>query len=290
MRQICTLRTDQNVLTAFSELMDLLPATDFRTHYQHLYQPIENEYWSRWFARIYAHLFAEYGLVLLEPHIVYPYADEILSRIISKLTDLQQTFNRSTAAVAERGYKPQISPNSNVTLYTIDDGRRQPLSSTDDKYDPQHLSASVMFRPIVQDFLLPTAAYVAGPGEIAYFAQLTALYKHLDVSMPPVWPRASMTLLDPYTARLLEKSTLPAQEFICEPAPHGRQDEQLTQNQLQEISLSLRPKGKPQERVFPLLPYLVYYGKAVLTQIIEQMDVFDFRHRIVYLDSSEQRI
>jgi uncharacterized protein YllA (UPF0747 family) len=143
-----------------------------------------------------------------------------------------------------------------------------------------------MFRSIVQDFLLPTVAYVAGPGEIAYFGQLTELYKQLDVSMPVIWPRSSMTLLEPTIARLLEKSTLGQQEFFGESAPDVP-DGQLTQNQLQTIRLSFRPRGQPQERVFPLLAYLVYYGQAVLDKIIEQTDVFDFRHRIVHLPSTE---
>ncbi|NIA07582.1 MAG: bacillithiol biosynthesis BshC [Actinobacteria bacterium] len=284
-RQICTLRTDQAVLTAFNELMDLLPATEFRSPWQQLYQPQENEPWGRWFGRIYAQLFAEYGLILLEPHIVYPHAGEIFGRIFSRFGNLQQTFDSSTAALAEQGYTPQISPKSRVTLYTVRDGQRWPLTSPPADYTPADLSCSVMFRSVVQDFLLPTVAYVAGPGEIAYFAQLTGLYKQLDVPMPVVWPRSSMTLLAPDIARLLAKSTLGDQEFLCESAPDV-QDEQLTQNQLQTIRLTLRPHSQPQERVFLLLAYLVYYGQAVLDRIIEQTDIFDFRHRIVYF--SEQ--
>ena len=281
-RQICTLHTDQAVLTAFNELMDLLPATEFRSRWQDLYRPNDNELWGQWFGRIYAQLFAEHGLVLLEPHIVYPHAGEIFDRIIPKFTDLQQTFDSSTAALIDQAYTPQISPKSRVTLYVVRDGQRQPIDLPNAHHSSRNLSCSVMFRSIVQDFLLPTVAYVAGPGEIAYFAQLTELYKQLDVPMPVIWPRASMTLVEPEIARLLAKSTLAQQEFFCESAPDG-QDEQLTQNQLQTIRLSLRPRGQPQERVFPLLAYLVYYGQAVLDRIIEQTDVFDFRHRIVYL-------
>ena len=287
-RQICTLRTDQAVLTAFNELMDLLPATEFRSRWQELYRPNDNELWGQWFGRIYAQLFTEHGLVLLEPHIVYPHAGRIFRRIISRFADLQQTFDTSTAALIDQGYAPQISPKARVTLYLLRDGQRQPLSlgSPDDSYSPRDLSCSVMFRSIVQDSLLPTIAYVAGPGEIAYFAQLTELYKQLDVPMPVIWPRASMTLLAPDIARLLAKSTLTHQEFLCESAPAG-QDEQLTQSQLQRIRVSLRPHAQPQERVFPLLAYLVYYGQAVLDRIIEQTDVFDFRHPIVHLPSTE---
>jgi len=279
-RQICSLRTDQTVLTAFNDLMNLLPATEFHSQYQQLYQPHEDEPWGQWFGRIYAQLFAEQGLVLLEPHIVYPHAGQLFSRIISRFTDLQQTFDASTAALAQHGYTPQISPKARTTLYVVRDSQRQPITSTFDNYSPVDLSCSVMFRSIVQDFLLPTVAYVAGPGEIAYFAQLTELYKQLDVPMPVIWPRASMTLLAPDIVHLLDKSTLAPQDFFSESAS---QPEQLTQSQLQTIRLTLRPKGQPQERVFPLFAYLMYYGQTVLDRIIEQTDVFDFRHCIVYL-------
>ena len=290
-RQICTLRTDQAVLSSFNELMDLLPASKFRNHWQELYKPNENKPWGQWFGGIYAQLFAEYGLVLLEPHIVYPFAGEIFDTLIPRLTDLQQTFDKSTASLIGQGYAPQLSAKSRVTIYTVQDGRRQPISSPNDNYDLQELSCSVMFRPIVQDFLLPTVAYVAGPAEISYFAQLTELYNCLEVTMPVIWPRASMTLVEPHIGRLLEKSALSEQEFFCESAlrlsDSDKGHERVTQSQLQQIGLSLRPRGQPQERVFPLLAYLVYYGGSVLDQIFDQVDVFDFRHRIVYLDFSE---
>lgn len=284
-QQICTLPTDQAVLAAFNELMGLLPETEFRGRWQNLYKPNDNELWGQWFGRIYAQLFAQPGLVLLEPHIVYPHAGQIFDSLISRFADLQQTFDSGTGAIIDQAYVPQISPKSRLTLYAVRNGQRQPINfsnSPDDNYSPQELSCSVMFRSIVQDFLLPTVAYVAGPGEIAYFAQLTDLYKQLDVSMPVIWPRSSMTLLEPNIACLMKKSTLGQQEFFYKSAPDVPA-EQLSQNQLQTIRLSIRPHGQPQERVFTLLAYLVYYGQAVLDQIIEQTDVFDFRHRVVYL-------
>ena len=290
-RQICTLRTDEAVLSSFNELMDLLPATEFRGHWEELYKPNENKPWGQWFAGIYAQLFAECGLVLLEPHIVYPFAGEIFDSLIPRLSNLQQTFDKNTASLIEQGYGPQIPPKSRVTIYSVQDGRRQPISSPNDNYEPRNLSCSVMFRPIVQDFLLPTVAYVAGPGEISYFAQLTELYNCLDVAMPLIWPRASMTLVEPHIGRLLEKSDLTEQEFFGESAlrlsASDNRHERIPQSQLQRISLSLRPRGQPQERVFPLLAYLVYYGESVLDQIFDNVDVFDFRHRVVYLDVSE---
>jgi len=66
----------------------------------------------------------------------------------------------------------------------------------------------VLLRPVVQDALLPTAACVAGPAEIAYFAQAAVLYQRLLGRMPAILPRASFTLVEPHVARLLKKYRL----------------------------------------------------------------------------------
>ncbi|MEZ4234728.1 MAG: bacillithiol biosynthesis BshC [Myxococcota bacterium] len=64
-------------------------------------------------------------------------------------------------------------------------------------------STSALLRPILQDRLLPTAATVCGPGEIAYHAQLPPLYAAFDLPMPLVVPRARFLLVDETADRLL---------------------------------------------------------------------------------------
>jgi len=71
-------------------------------------------------------------------------------------------------------------------------------------------------RPIVQDTWLPTAAYVGGPAEVAYFAQLAPLYAAFDVPMPIVIPRARLRLIDPATRRALTRRGLTPAE-ACRP-------------------------------------------------------------------------
>src|SRR5581483_3541503 len=56
--------------------------------------------------------------------------------------------------------------------------------------DPLRFSTSALLRPIVQDSLLPVAAYVGGPAEVSYFAQLAPLYEHFRLPPPLVVPRA----------------------------------------------------------------------------------------------------
>ena len=70
---------------------------------------------------------------------------------------------------------------------------------------PESFSPNVLLRPIIQDTLLATSAYVAGPAEVAYFAQASVVYQQLQVRMPVIIPRASFTLLDAHAVRLLRK-------------------------------------------------------------------------------------
>ena len=63
-------------------------------------------------------------------------------------------------------------------------------------------------RPIVQDLLLPTVAYVGGPSEIAYLGQAQAIYATFGRPMPVIFPRASFTLVDHRLQRWLEKYAL----------------------------------------------------------------------------------
>jgi uncharacterized protein YllA (UPF0747 family) len=71
--------------------------------------------------------------------------------------------------------------------------------------DPMRFSTSALLRPIIQDTLLPTAAYVGGPGELAYFAQLPPLYAAFGMSMPLLVPRARFAVIEPRAQRLLTR-------------------------------------------------------------------------------------
>lgn len=67
------------------------------------------------------------------------------------------------------------------------------------------VSPNVLLRPVVEGFVFPTLAYVAGPGEVAYFGQLAALFRRHGVEMPVVAPRASLLVVERKVARVLER-------------------------------------------------------------------------------------
>ncbi len=76
------------------------------------------------------------------------------------------------------------------------------------------LSPNALLRPVMQDYLLPTASYVAGPAEIAYFAQGAALYEKLLGRMPVIYPRNSFTLLDARASKLLTRYGLRVPDLL----------------------------------------------------------------------------
>jgi len=78
----------------------------------------------------------------------------------------------------------------------------------------EQLSPNALLRPVMQDFLLPTAATVAGPGEIAYYAQSQVLYRALLGRMPVTAPRASFTLVDARAAKLMKRYGLSLDAFF----------------------------------------------------------------------------
>jgi bacillithiol synthase len=80
---------------------------------------------------------------------------------------------------------------------------------------PELLSPNVALRPICQDTILPTFAYVAGPSEIAYFAQLKSVYQYFGMKMPVIYPRLTATILEERVSRTLDKYQIDLQEIFC---------------------------------------------------------------------------
>ena len=78
------------------------------------------------------------------------------------------------------------------------------------------VSPKAALRPLYQDFVLPTVAYVAGPGELDYHAQLAPFYNQLGVVAPSLFPRLSVSLLDARAAKFVEKVELPLERLLGE--------------------------------------------------------------------------
>lgn len=89
--------------------------------------------------------------------------------------------------------------------------------------EPERFSANVLLRPVVEAALLPTVAYVAGPGEHRYLTrQAAALYPVLEVTPQPPVPRWGGSVVDAVTDRLLDRLELDAEAVLEDQGPLGR--------------------------------------------------------------------
>ncbi len=181
------------------------------------------------FQTLYRTLLAGTGIVFLSPMSdgIRRLAAPSVRTSIRRADSLTGLLLRRERNLADAGYHSQVRFRaSNSLLMLFEDARRRPLRrrngsywigarslSTDDllaraENRPWDLSPNALLRPVIQDFLLPTAAIVVGPSEAAYLAQSAVLYEDLLGRMPAVVPRESFTIVDSGCAKLLRRHGL----------------------------------------------------------------------------------
>ena len=196
------------------------------------YQP--GATWAEAFGRLMARLFGRWGVVLLDPldDAVRRLSAPAYQQALVQAANLRGRLLARSQELVRAGYHAQVHVAEDSTLvFVTREGNRLPLRQREGEFflddiekisleelttDPgrSHLSLSsnVLLRPVVQDLLLPTLAYVAGPSELTYLAQAHALYSAFGRPMPVVFPRAGFTLLDRRIQRLLEKYKLSVED------------------------------------------------------------------------------
>jgi len=197
------------------------------------YTPAES--YSSAFGKLLARLFAGRGLILLDPHdpAVAALAAPVMQNALRENPALISGLIRRGKDLEHAGFHAQVKVTDTATLLFVKlDGRRVPLRTRNSSFQagnrpfsleellalssrsPGDLSPSALLRPVVQDTLLPTAACIAGPAELAYFAQCEVVYRRLLGRMPAVLPRAGFTLIEPHVARLLRKYSLTVRDVL----------------------------------------------------------------------------
>lgn len=128
------------------------------------------------------------------------------------------------------GYHAQVHVEPKTSLFfLLEKGERVALRRDAGSYSGHgaselvsraaELSPNALLRPVIQDFLLPTAALVGGPAELAYLAQTEAIYRELGRPMPVVVPRAGFTLVDARADKLMKRYGLTVPDFLGGPEP-----------------------------------------------------------------------
>jgi len=186
------------------------------------------------FAHFYAHLFAAWGVIVLDasdPEL-HRIAGPIYRAAIEQVSEIDDALLARGQALEAAGYHQQVKVTaSSVLLFTLQNGARTPIQrrangnsaefviageTATDKLSsaelidriattPGNFSPSVLLRPVVQDYLLPTLAYAGGAAEAAYFAQAGAVYEKVLGRVTQIVPRFSATVVEPKVQRGLGK-------------------------------------------------------------------------------------
>ncbi|RIO73129.1 bacillithiol biosynthesis BshC, partial [Staphylococcus haemolyticus] len=80
--------------------------------------------------------------------------------------------------------------------------------------EPERFSNNVVTRPVMEEWLFNTVAFIGGPSEIKYWAELNNVFKLLNVEMPIVLPRMKMTYMMERTQKLLKQYSLNVEKVI----------------------------------------------------------------------------
>jgi bacillithiol biosynthesis cysteine-adding enzyme BshC len=188
------------------------------------YTPVAT--YSSAFAALFARIFSELGLILLDPldERLHRIAAPVLHEALAERDELNDLLLRRGKELERAGYEVQVKVTSHSTLlFSMHEGKRQVITASNGGFSsgshtmprekwlqkvqdaPEIFSPNALLRPVVQDFLLPTVAYFGGPAELAYYAQSEVIYKRLLGRMPVLLPRADFTLVDPKAERILKK-------------------------------------------------------------------------------------
>ena len=234
-----TIRFGSEVESVIEAATGLLGPSAIADFLREAYRP--GETFGSAFARLFARLFADWGVILLdaadpELHVI---AEPIYQAAIERASELDDALLARGKELDAAGYHQQVKVTpSSTLLFTLRNGARVPVhrhvnASADFliederisqadllrriKSSPQEFSANVLLRPVIQDYLLPTLAYVGGAAEVAYFAQVGVVYDGLLGRVTPIVPRLSATIVEQKPKALLERYGLSLVDLFLGP-------------------------------------------------------------------------
>ncbi len=180
------------------------------------------------FARFMTRVFEGHGLVVMDAagREFHALGAEVLRAGIERAGELEEALLGRTKELEGLGYGAQVLVKAGASLlFLVEEGtgERVALRRVDGKWKagsrgysteellgilemaPERLSPNALLRPVFQDAILPTAAYVGGPAEIAYFAQSAVVYEKVLGRVTAVLPRLTATMIPPAVGNVMDK-------------------------------------------------------------------------------------
>ena len=191
------------------------------------------------FGRLVSHLFAAQGLIVIDgsSRECHALGEKTLRYAIENAASFEEELMARSAALEAAGFHAQVKVADGMSLlFLISDvnGMKQRVSlrrsgegwkAGRENYttpellaildtEPERISPNALLRPVFQDTILPVAAYVGGPAEIAYWAQSAVVYQRVLGAITPVLPRLTATLLEPAISAVMDKDEVQLPEAL----------------------------------------------------------------------------
>ena len=233
---------DESITPLIDQAWELLGYSDAMEWLAAAYRP--GQTLAQAFAAFYRNVFSAQGLLVLDAagREIHQLGAPVLQAAIERADELHAALIERNREIIAAGYHAQVAvAERGSLLFLIDEqtGARNALKrtpatpaepaglwqagrktlSTDELLailaaEPERISPSALLRPIFQDQILPTTAYIGGPAEIAYFAQSAVLYERILGRLTPVLPRLSATLVEPAIAELIDRHELTLETIL----------------------------------------------------------------------------
>jgi uncharacterized protein YllA (UPF0747 family) len=163
-------------------------------------------------------LFAPLGIAVIDAShpATRAAASPVLSAALDKGGEIAARIAEQNRKLEEAGFTPQVQdvPGLSLVFSSVSGSRKRiPIKSAKKLAGAEDMGPNVLLRPVIERAILPTATYIGGPAEIAYFAQISPIAETLGVSRPAIVPRWSCTIIEPHVEKILEQLYLLPEDF-----------------------------------------------------------------------------
>ncbi|MBU1100966.1 MAG: bacillithiol biosynthesis cysteine-adding enzyme BshC [Bacteroidetes bacterium] len=245
-------------------------------------------------------LFDEQGLIIFDP-LNASVKKELIPIFTKELDEYRKNADKLVlrSADLEETHHAQVKIRP-INLFILDNKERLAIEPADEGYRlkgkrkiltkneltniinerPDKISPNVILRPICQDYLLPTAFYIGGPGEISYFAQVLSIYDNFGIEPPIIYPRSSATIIEKNIKSILDKYEMSYEDAYADAKELNKNIvqklsdidvESLFSNTDKEIERLLDQLSEKLSGIDPNLTDLVEKSKQRILQTTENM-------------------
>ncbi|WP_059104709.1 bacillithiol biosynthesis cysteine-adding enzyme BshC [Shouchella shacheensis] len=313
----------KEVLHTFMEdVFATLPETE---HTQALKAHVEEaeeqaDTYTDFFIVLMHELFYNEGLLFLNSD--DPRVRTIERPFFEKLITQVETLQQKQQEGAERfrgqsGEEPIVTETENAHLFFSLDGSRRRLDYGDGRFyvrdtnhsfskeellaelsaHPERFSNNVVTRPLMQEWVLPTLAFVGGPGEIKYWATLRPAFEAFHLKMAPVIPRLAFTIVPRHVKKWVEEKGYNPELFMQGEGERKREEwleaqhsfkiDEVVREQVAQVETAHQPIRKLASSISPTLGAM---SEKNLELILEQMEFLEKRMHKEVRDSHEHEL